>query len=583
MLLAAALVFSAPAHSVSFDCSKAQASDQKAICGSDLASQLDDIAYKGYRFLKTRLGKQKINQLNRQILEYRQKCGNDVDCIIAVQVQTIRLFKKLGAPVSLPSQTAPAAQPEPQVSTAANEGPSFDCSRARLPDERAICDSSELSKLDRLTTQGFQQLRSTRGKNVANRAGKKFLAERHQCGDDPVCIGRTQLSAISAFKALAGNNETADAGQQTAATSKESTAEPDAPGGAASVPYQMLNIRWTLNNGEPFTVGTVASADDICRALSHPLFSQPASALALFDLVDGKSPSIDPDDLASEWLKERAARYGLDIHERGWLPTDSTTVIINNNLSACLRTLQKDNPVAYNNIRNMFITRLSEEPDCFRKGTVQIKKLNADGELVETEEPDGGGDLKCADFEYGASNHNNHGALNDTSFLAMISLNEARKALKTILDAADSNLAARQKQADDKRQIEQAKADAEAKKSAEFAAAEQERQNAGPKCDSFEPATDSSPVRTEVEINRNYRGLGGLPTTAYLANVQATADSVVVGNIEANRGNCQPILWENHILPRSLKFGEKISAIYLCNIIEIRVCTDKGGFTFAFQ
>ena len=58
---------------------------------------------------------------------------------------------------------------------AANAGsPSFDCNKARLPDEFAICSSSQLAELDNLVAAGYAFLKSTQGRPAADQVGIPF-------------------------------------------------------------------------------------------------------------------------------------------------------------------------------------------------------------------------------------------------------------------------------------------------------------------------------------------------------------------------------------------------------------------------
>lgn len=211
-VLAGLLLWPSEALAVSFDCSKARTADQIAICSNPTASLLDDIASRGYRYLKGRYSKKEVNQLNRQILGYRRNCGSNVDCVIATQIETIKIFKKLGAPVEVPADinrikgaaettgnTADqsAAQPRQPSGIA----PSFSCKTASLPDERAICGDSRLAELDQITTTGFKQLKAAGNRQAALAIGRKFLNVRHACGSNAGCIQRSQVAAIESYAA----------------------------------------------------------------------------------------------------------------------------------------------------------------------------------------------------------------------------------------------------------------------------------------------------------------------------------------------------------------------------------------------
>lgn len=96
----------------SFDCDKATAADEIAICSSSQLSELDNLMTAGFQFLKMRYGRRQANQVAKPLLSLRQSCGGDVNCIMQRQADAIETFRKLGAPVRLPGwmpQTAATA------------------------------------------------------------------------------------------------------------------------------------------------------------------------------------------------------------------------------------------------------------------------------------------------------------------------------------------------------------------------------------------------------------------------------------------------------------------------------------------
>jgi len=78
--------------------------------------------------------------------------------------------------------------------------PSFDCSKAKLPDERAICANSRLAELDQQVASGFRQVQKLKGNDFARNLGRRLLSERKKCGFNFGCIERNQLNAISQYK-----------------------------------------------------------------------------------------------------------------------------------------------------------------------------------------------------------------------------------------------------------------------------------------------------------------------------------------------------------------------------------------------
>ena len=86
----------------SFNCANASLPDEDAICSDDLLAKLDSIANNGYMYLRDSLGPDQANSLDLPIIKKRQACQTDKNCILAVQVESINLFKSYGAPISAP-------------------------------------------------------------------------------------------------------------------------------------------------------------------------------------------------------------------------------------------------------------------------------------------------------------------------------------------------------------------------------------------------------------------------------------------------------------------------------------------------
>ena len=75
---------------------------------------------------------------------------------------------------------------------AAAQSPSFDCSRARLPDEIAICRTPELAEFDNVIAAAYAYLKSTRGRVYADQVGIPFWRLRQACQYDSGCIRQVQ-------------------------------------------------------------------------------------------------------------------------------------------------------------------------------------------------------------------------------------------------------------------------------------------------------------------------------------------------------------------------------------------------------
>jgi uncharacterized protein len=81
---------------------------------------------------------------------------------------------------------------------AANDGPSFDCRKASLPDEKAICADPQLSAMDVLIADAFKQFEPAYGGDKRQMA-RTLVAERHACGSDANCIAIAQYDALQTF------------------------------------------------------------------------------------------------------------------------------------------------------------------------------------------------------------------------------------------------------------------------------------------------------------------------------------------------------------------------------------------------
>ena len=88
----------------------------------------------------------------------------------------------------------------------ANVEPSFPCSKAITPDERAICADGTLAQLDRDIANLFKELRETKGDIIA-RIVRSALTQRRKCDAQRGCIlevQKTALAQLSHFKSAVG-------------------------------------------------------------------------------------------------------------------------------------------------------------------------------------------------------------------------------------------------------------------------------------------------------------------------------------------------------------------------------------------
>ena len=92
----------ATAESPSFDCSRARYHDEFAICSVPELARLDNIASRGYLYVKESQGRFAADAIGVPFLNVRHACGSDPDCIRQSQLQAIAAYQADGAPISVP-------------------------------------------------------------------------------------------------------------------------------------------------------------------------------------------------------------------------------------------------------------------------------------------------------------------------------------------------------------------------------------------------------------------------------------------------------------------------------------------------
>lgn len=128
----------------SFDCDRASADDEIAICSSSQLSELDNLMAAGFQFLRLHAGKKEANRIAKPLLALRQACGGDAACIRKRQVDAVRTYRKLGAPIRLPSWLgAPDDDSDDDSSVADNDtAPS-----GKLPTRIGACAKSTIDSI----------------------------------------------------------------------------------------------------------------------------------------------------------------------------------------------------------------------------------------------------------------------------------------------------------------------------------------------------------------------------------------------------------------------------------------------------
>jgi hypothetical protein len=80
--------------------------------------------------------------------------------------------------------------------------PSFNCGKARAPDEIAICSNPELSELDNAVAAGNEFARRSSGDIFAKQINTPLFEARQACGADANCIKSRQIAAIKTYHDL---------------------------------------------------------------------------------------------------------------------------------------------------------------------------------------------------------------------------------------------------------------------------------------------------------------------------------------------------------------------------------------------
>lgn len=75
--------------------------------------------------------------------------------------------------------------------------PSFNCSKAKAPDELAICADPQLAKLDSLVAAAYGGF--TPSFQPKQKVGQLLLHDRSDCGNDTACIAAVQWNALETY------------------------------------------------------------------------------------------------------------------------------------------------------------------------------------------------------------------------------------------------------------------------------------------------------------------------------------------------------------------------------------------------
>lgn len=78
------------------------------------------------------------------------------------------------------------------------DGPSFDCRKARLPTEKAICSDPQMSAIDALVTKAYGGFEPAFGGDK-RKIARALIADRNACGTDAACIVSAQNNALQTY------------------------------------------------------------------------------------------------------------------------------------------------------------------------------------------------------------------------------------------------------------------------------------------------------------------------------------------------------------------------------------------------
>jgi hypothetical protein len=208
----------------------------------------------------------------------------------------------------------------------------------------------------------------------------------------------------------------------------------------------MPYVIWGRDAGDTLAIGTVATADEICEVLNHPIFFRSDVDIDNALGVQQGLPVIDTGALGSKWIFGRIDQFRPGfLHS--WKAKDVD--LINRNLSDCLRNIATRDRKQYDYLVSHYFRYLINRSD----GSVPLcyenvpkyqheKSLAQDGTLKDIVTPIVAS-MPCAKLtdqtDY-LSSIMLEGPLTDRLFLAMLTLKEANPALKTILDQANARL-----------------------------------------------------------------------------------------------------------------------------------------------
>lgn len=183
----------------SFDCTRALGRDELAVCGDIELAALDRSLSQVYYTLADSLAcdeRMALRVAQGEWLARRQVCDANVSCIGQAYRSRIAQLQGGGRQSSLMPLPVQAAVPP---------RPSFDCVKARKPDEVAVCSNAALAEKDIRLSDVFGRYRAQLLPDAQQQLLKSqsaWLALRGQCKADVACVGRAYDDRIRQIETM---------------------------------------------------------------------------------------------------------------------------------------------------------------------------------------------------------------------------------------------------------------------------------------------------------------------------------------------------------------------------------------------
>ena len=184
----------------SFDCTRARGPDELAVCGDVELSALDRSLSQVYYAMADSLSddaRMALRVAQDEWLAQRRLCDGNVPCI--GQAYRSRITQLQGG-----NNRQASLAPVPARTTTPPR-PSFDCAKARKPDEQAVCSDTALAAKDVRLSEVFGQYRARLAPDAQKQLLKgqtTWLSLRGQCGSDIACVGRAYDERIRQIETL---------------------------------------------------------------------------------------------------------------------------------------------------------------------------------------------------------------------------------------------------------------------------------------------------------------------------------------------------------------------------------------------